>query len=163
MFRIAILFFVLVLQGCTATYVAQERTLEEGRIAGFPVNGTVKVVNPYQQEVPAELRRSYVTDLKQVTDVFVEQLSNEIARNGRHSNGAEKWIVATVESMSVVNRRVYHEARIQVKLELGNGETVSFERRDGHPMGEPRALNSVISRAVMETLAHPRVLAYLAQ
>ncbi len=153
----------VVLPACTTTYVANEYPLSDGRIADFDLNGDVSVHNAYDEARPVSFD-GVDADLQQITETFARQLEQEIVKNGRQQGGTEdKEFHVRATEMRMANRVAYLEGRIHVQLELGNGEIVSYERRNGSPADPSRVLNGTIARAVEEALAHPTVLDYLAE
>jgi|GEM_PF-2530861 len=151
------------LPACATNYVASEYPLSDGRIADFDLNGNVTVHNAYDEARPVSFD-GVEADLQQVTETFARQLEREIAKNGRQQGGTQdKEIEVRATDMRMANRVAYLEGRIHVELELGNGEIVSYERRNGSPADPSRVLNGTIARAVEEALAHPTILDYLAE
>lgn len=159
---VLIVFAALFLQACSHTYVANEYELEEERIPAFDVNGDVTVEGGYAEATPVQMRGNINGDLKQISDQMASQLQEEIRTRGGAS-GPSKQITVRVTDMDVANRMVYMEGRVTVELTLGNGETVSFEKRNGSPGVIDRVLNGTIARAVIEALGNEEVQAYLAE
>lgn len=154
---------LMMLSACTTKYVSSEYELSEDRIPGFDLNGDVTVHNGYAESRPIRFEQ-FEADLEQVSATFARQLEREIRRNGRQQGGgSDKEIEVRATDLGMANRVAYLEGRINVRLELGNGEVVAFEKRNGSPASPQRVLNGTIARAVMEALRHDTVLAYLAE
>lgn len=152
----------LSVSACASNYVAEEYPLENERIASFAVKGNVTVSNQYTASKPITVG-PLDADLKQITQVFADQLGKEIEENGNKTGGGNKSIAVKVTDAGYANRFVYQEGRINVELELGNGELIKFEKRNGSPAGFYRAMNGAIAQTVIEALEHDKVKAYLAQ
>lgn len=159
---ILILFAALALQACSHTYVANEYELEDERIPAFDANGDVTVQGGYAEATPVQMRNNISGDLKQISDQMAAQLQQEIRTRGGNS-GEAKEITVRVTDMDVANRFVYMEGQASVELTLGNGETVTFDKRNGSPGVIDRVLNGTIARAVVEALSNEKVQAYLAE
>lgn len=152
----------LMLQACGGTYVASEYPLEEEQIPAMEVRGDVTVDGAYEEATPITIGGRIDSDLKQISDQFARQLEQEIDKLDG-SGSAEKTITVRVTNMGMANRFAYMEGRIDVELALGNGETVSFDKRNGSPGVIDRVLNGTIARAVLEALENEKVQAYLAE
>jgi len=157
-----LLFAALLLQACGGTYVANEYPLNEDRISGFQVNGDVTVHSAY--DGPQAIRIGNLdADLDQISERFAQHMSGEIDRRHNGSGGPDKSIAVRVTDMNMSNRIAYMEGRIRVELALGNGEQVSFEKRNGSPGVIDRVLNGTIAMGVIEALENDTVRAYLAE
>lgn len=159
---ILIVFAALLLQACSHTYVASDYEIREEHVPAFDVNGDVTVQGGYEEATPVQMRNNISGDLKQISDQMASQLQEEIRTRGG-ANGPAKQITVRVTDMDVANRMVYMEGRINVELALGNGETVSFEKRKGRPGVIDSVLDGAIGQAVLEALSNEEVQAYLAE
>jgi len=160
--KIMVVIAAVALQACGGTYVANEYPLSEDRISPFDVKGEITVSSAYDAAQPFNLA-GLDADLNQISERFAEQMSGEIAARHTGGSGADKTVDVRVTSMGMANRVVYMEGRINVELLLGNGETVSYERRNGSPGVPDRVLNGTIAVAVIEALENETVRAYLAE
>jgi len=160
MLLIAIAAFML--QACGGTYVANEYPLNEDRISSFSVKGDVDVRSAYDEANPTRIA-NLDADLNQISERFAQQMSQQIQNRHGGESGSDKTIDVRVTSMNMANRIAYMEGRIEVELALGNGEEVSFERRNGSPGVVDRVLNGTIAMAVIEALENETVRAYLAE
>jgi flagellar hook assembly protein FlgD len=157
-----VLFAALSLSACAVTYTAEEYPLSEERISEFNVRGNVTVRGAYDEPHPVKVTNMNA-DLKQISDQMASQMSDEIQRRHDGASGSDKEITVRVTRMAMVNRFVYNEGQINVELTLGNGETVSYERRNGSAGVVDRVLNGTIAVAIIEGLEHDTVRAYLAE
>lgn len=157
-----IVFAALLLQACSHTYVASDYEIEEEYVPAFDVNGDVTVEGGYEEETPVQMRDNINGDLKQISEQMASQLQEEIRTRGGAS-GPEKQITVRVTNMNVASRMVYMEGQINVELTLGNGETVSFEKRKGRPGAIDSVLDGAIGQAVLEALSNEDVQDYLAE
>ncbi|MCP1727817.1 hypothetical protein J2T60_001817 [Natronospira proteinivora] len=157
-----VVFAAFLLQACGGTYVADEYPLNEDRVSSFQVNGEVSVRSAYDEPHPIRIT-NLDADLQQISEQFAEQMGQEIDRHHNGDGGADKHIMVRVTDMNLANRIAYMEGRVSVELELGNGEQVSFERRNGSPGVIYRVLNGTIALAVIEALEDETVRAYLAE
>jgi hypothetical protein len=161
--HVLVLFSALSLSACVGTYTAAEYPLAENRISDFDVQGEVSVTGAYEEPMPFRMR-GMDADLKQISEQMASQMSEEIQRRHTGAGGSDKEIVVRVTRMAVADRFAYFEGKINVELTLGNGETVSYERRNGSPVGPlPRILNGSIALAIIEGLENDTVRAYLAE
>lgn len=156
---------VVLLAACgPKNYIAEEYPVDNQNVPAFDVNGQVEVTNGYTAAKPVTIYGGALNgDLKQISGVFAAQLEKEIKQNGNMSAGPAKRIEARITGISGANRFVYLEGAVDVELKLGNGETVTFHKKNGTPGNLWRALNGALNKAVIESLAHPDVKAYLAE
>jgi hypothetical protein len=145
-------------------YIAEEYPVDNQKVPAFDVRGEVDVANGYAESKPTNVFGNKMSgDLKQITEVFAGQLQKEIEQNGNRGSGPAKHIKARVTGISGHNRFVYLEGAVDIELTLGNGETVTFHKKNGSPANIWRALNGALNKAVIETLSNPTVKAYLAE
>lgn len=144
-------------------YIAEEYPVDNQNVPAFDVKGEVSVTNGYASSKSTPIMGGMSGDLKQITEVFAKQLETEIRQNGNKSGGAAKTIEARVTGMKGNNRFVYLEGAVDIELTLGNGETVTFHKKNGSPANIWRALNGALNKAVIEALADPKIKGYLAE
>ena len=162
---------LLLLAGCASDYQYRPGFYEirAGQVARLDVRGRVQLRNGYGARKPVSLGKTGAAaggevrgDLAVMTQVFLMQLSREIERSGDLVGGdTRKTITARIVDASSRDRVMHEEGRVEVRLELGNGETVTYEKVKATGKSITITMNGAIAEAVIEALERPKVRAYL--
>lgn len=160
----------LMLAGCARTVVHQpmRQPIEAGEVSTIDIAAPLSV---RMGEVSSERLRlgrlgaaggEYVSDLDTLTRFYTAQLITQLQAMGVPSgDGSPRTMVVRVTDASFNNRVMYNESRVAIEITLGSGETVSFEKVGVSTKTRDRATNGAVRDAVIETLNHPDVRAYL--
>lgn len=165
--RYLLILAALCLSGCgTMSFKPTEYPLRDGLIAPMAVSGQTQVINEQSQTRPV-IVYSYggtqlSSDLHSITEVMVQQTSEELAKAARPTPGPPKTIELKVNSL-LSKYAVFHwNSNLNFDAKLGNGEIISMTVP--HTSGIlAQDLDGCIAESVMKLLNDQRVRAYLAQ
>ena len=146
-------------------YTPQIWPLRDGLIPSFEMAGTVDVVNA-QPATDEAVVYKYGVKLKSnynaITAVMVQQIRDEIAKNGHPVDGPTKRMEIKVVHLLSKYKFFYWNSVIRYEVRLGNG--VTFTKEVPHGSGDVHQdLNGCIAEGVMVLLNDPQVRAYLSE
>lgn len=162
---------VLILPACApvATHQPYPYPISHDQIEDFDQIVNVRVSNGYASAEPLKLGPTnafgggaYNGDLMAITQLYMRQLTNAMGENSASIGDAtDRSITATITDAIFRNRFGVYRASIDVRLELGNGELIEFEKVKVAPKNRDHTMNGVIAEAAIETLNHPKIREYL--
>lgn len=140
--------------------------LRDGLIAPFDVVGSVEIVND-QPSTESQLVYKYgftklQSNYNAITDVFVAQAREELAKNGRAgTEGPAKTLRIKVTYLSSSYKFMYWRSKLRFEATLGDGTVI--EKEVPHASGNPyQDLNGCIAESVMMLFRDEKLRAYLA-
>ncbi len=139
--------------------------LRDGLIPPFDMAGTIEVVNAQPSTDEAVVYKygvSMKSNYNAITAVMAQQIRDEIAKNGRASEGAAKRIEIKVVHLLSKYKFFYWNSVIRFEVALGNGATISKEVPHGSG-NVHQDLNGCIAEGVMVLLNDQQVRDYLSQ
>ncbi len=140
--------------------------MRSGLIPAFEVAGPVTVSNaqPASEAVTVESYggNSLTSSLKDVTEVMVQQMREEIGKNGKlDAAGAPKSLTLKVDSLRSRYIAFYFKSTIEFDVQLGDGQLI--HETVHHSSGVlPQDLDGCIAEGVMVALNDARIRTYLA-
>jgi hypothetical protein len=162
------LLLCFVFGACTHIYAPDEYPLTDERIPRIRAAAPVTVVN-VQQRSSEELlfamgAHKYVGDHKEITEHFAAQLRRSLERAGVRvaRNGAPKRLDVSVVSITASPGFYHFKAKAVLSVTTGNNRHFEFVANNSSGGNIYRALNGVIAIAVLESMKHPGIRAYLA-
>jgi hypothetical protein len=167
--RLLLLVVLAVVAGaCTHAYTPHEYALTQDRIPAVRASAPVAVVN-VQQRGGAELMfamgaHKWVGSPQQITQQFAEQLSRSLQQAGVQivPGAAPKRLDVSVVSLSASAGFYHYKAKAVVAVMTADNQRFEFVANNSSGGNIDRALNGVIAIAVLETMKHPGLQAYLA-
>jgi uncharacterized lipoprotein YajG len=167
--KLVTLLAMVMLIGCTKHYTAGIYPIpSEFLKTEFASKSTITLINDYGEK-PYNVRMgvtdayTYYGDLKQITEVSVTLLSEELAKRGMivKTNG-DKTIRLKVKNMFIVYHFYVFRATIVLSVEATNGYSREFAETNSSGLYQ-RSLDGAISRVIAAVLNDEDIVKYLVQ
>ncbi len=160
---------MMMLIGCTKHYTAGIYPIPRELLkAEFESKSTITLINDYGEksyniQMGVTDAYTYYGDLKQITEVSVTLLSEELAKRGMvvKTNG-DKTIRLKVKNMFIVYHFYVYRATIVLSVETTNGYSREFAETNSSGVYQ-RSLDGAISRVIAAVLNDEDIVKYLIQ
>jgi hypothetical protein len=159
----------LALVACTHAYTPSEYPLAAERIPPVRASAPVAIVN-VQHRVGDEIlfamgAHKWLGDHREITEHFAGQLAQALQQSGVQvvTGPAPKRLDVAVSSLAAWPAFYHTKAKAVISVTTGDGQRFDIVAGNGSPGNIYRTLNGTLAIAVLETMKHPGVQAYLTQ
>lgn len=162
---LAALLLIAAFPAFAGKYTPEIWPLADGLIPAFDMAGKIEVVNaqPSTDEAPhSNYGGSADASYNAITQVMVNQVRGEIAKNGRPLDGPDKTIEIKVTHLLTKYKIFHWKSSMRFEAKLGNGAVFSKEVFHASALAL-QDLNGCIAEGVMVLLNEPKVREYLSQ
>lgn len=152
---------------CTHAYKPDRYDLDVARIPQVRSSTPVEVVNAQTRAEQERLftlgPHKFVGNYKEVSQHLAEQLGQALRDVGvAVGPGAPKRLQVAVMAMSLSQAMFHFRGQVVFHVTTGDGQRFDITTTNGSPGNAYRTMNGTLAIAVLDTLKHPGVQAYLA-
>lgn len=171
MLKLVVVLLCMLGGACTHHYVPAPYLLAHDRIPLVRASAPVTIVNA-QTRMGRELLfesgvHTWQGDPHVITQHFAEQLAQALVEVGVPaavaSGPAPKRLDVAITSITARRAFFHFQGEVALSVTTGDGEKFELVAGNGSPGSVDRTLNGTLAIAVLETLKHPGVRAYLAR